>query len=49
MLVACYAGDQREPELIGEGTVDLTEVLTTGETDGSFFISISHPGGLIYI
>ena len=34
MRVACYADDPKEPELIGEAIVDLTEVLTTGETDG---------------
>ena len=34
MTIACYADDPREPELIGETEVDLTEVLTKGETDG---------------
>ena len=34
MSLACYADDPREPELIGETEVDLTEVLTKGETDG---------------
>ena len=34
MKLACYADDPREPELIGETEVDLTEVLTKGETDG---------------
>jgi len=34
MTLACYADDPREPELIGEATVDLTESLTKGETDG---------------
>ena len=43
MNVTCYADDLREPELIGETTVDLTEALTKGETDGTAF-SIS-PGG----
>jgi len=37
MRVACYADDLREPELIGETTVDLTEALTKGETDGTIF------------
>ena len=32
--IACYAEDLREPDLIGEVKVDLTEVLTKGETDG---------------
>jgi hypothetical protein len=35
MKVQCYADDPREPDLIGEGVVDLTEVLTKGETDGA--------------
>lgn len=34
MRVACYADDTREPELIGEGIVDLTETLKVGEFDG---------------
>lgn len=34
LKVSCYADDPREPDLIGETTVDLTEVLTKGETDG---------------
>lgn len=33
MALACFAAD-KEPELIGETMVDLTEVLTKGETDG---------------
>lgn len=36
MKVACFADDPREPEFIGEADVDLTEVLTKGETDGKF-------------
>lgn len=35
MRLACYADDPREPDLIGETEVDLTEVLTKGETDGN--------------
>jgi hypothetical protein len=34
MALACFAAD-KEPELIGETMVDLTEVLTKGETDGT--------------
>lgn len=34
MRLLCYADDPREPELIGETAVDLSEVLTKGETDG---------------
>ncbi|KIK65457.1 hypothetical protein GYMLUDRAFT_219527 [Collybiopsis luxurians FD-317 M1] len=33
MKLACYADDAREPDLIGEGLVDLTEVVTKGESD----------------
>lgn len=33
MALACFAAD-KEPELIGDTMVDLTEVLTKGETDG---------------
>ncbi|CAG7852608.1 SubName: Full=Uncharacterized protein {ECO:0000313/EMBL:CCA74969.1} [Serendipita indica DSM 11827] len=36
MRLLCYADDPREPELIGETMVDLTEVLTKGETDEWF-------------
>ncbi|KDR83529.1 hypothetical protein GALMADRAFT_649948 [Galerina marginata CBS 339.88] len=39
MKVACYADDPREPELIGETEVDLTEVLTKGETDEWFTLN----------
>ncbi|KAM6495740.1 hypothetical protein JOM56_008446 [Amanita muscaria] len=39
MKVACFADDPREPELIGEADVDLTEVLTKGETDEWFTLS----------
>ncbi|RDB23223.1 Ingression protein fic1 [Hypsizygus marmoreus] len=36
MKLACFADDPREPDLIGETDVDLTEVLTKGETDEWF-------------
>ncbi|EFI27740.1 calcineurin temperature suppressor Cts1 [Coprinopsis cinerea okayama7 len=39
MKLACYADDAREPDLIGETDVDLTEVLTKGETDEWFNLS----------
>ncbi|KAI0069000.1 hypothetical protein BV25DRAFT_1817926 [Artomyces pyxidatus] len=39
MSLACYADDQKEPDLIGETTVDLTEVLTKGETDEWFTLT----------
>ena len=35
MKIACYAEYLRDPEFIGEAQVDLTEVLTKGETDGT--------------
>jgi hypothetical protein len=38
MKIACYADDPREPDLIGDAEVDLTEVLTKGETDGSLVL-----------
>ncbi|KAJ7699897.1 hypothetical protein B0H17DRAFT_925810 [Mycena rosella] len=34
MKLSCFADDPREPDLIGQADVDLTEVLTKGETDG---------------
>jgi hypothetical protein len=36
MKIACFADDARDPTQIGETNVDLTEVLTKGETDGTF-------------
>ncbi|KAK7049686.1 hypothetical protein VNI00_005717 [Paramarasmius palmivorus] len=36
MRLACFADDLREPDFIGEADVDLTEVLTKGETDEWF-------------
>ncbi|KAG8979146.1 hypothetical protein FRC05_009356 [Tulasnella sp. 425] len=36
MHLSCYADDPREPDLIGESTVDLTEALTKGEMDEYF-------------
>ncbi|KLO12853.1 hypothetical protein SCHPADRAFT_853413 [Schizopora paradoxa] len=39
LQVACFADDPKEPELIGETVVDLTEVLTKGETDEWFTLS----------
>ncbi|KAJ3778390.1 hypothetical protein EV361DRAFT_930019 [Lentinula raphanica] len=33
MKLAAYADDAREPDLIGEGLVDLSEVITKGESD----------------
>ncbi len=42
MIVACYAEDVREPDFIGDTKVDLTEVLTKGETDREFGRVYSH-------
>ncbi len=39
--VACFADDPKEPDLIGETVVDLTEVLTKGETDGAVYQALS--------
>ncbi|KZT37645.1 hypothetical protein SISSUDRAFT_830922 [Sistotremastrum suecicum HHB10207 ss-3] len=36
LQMGCYADDPREPELIGETTVDLSEVFSKGETDEWF-------------
>ncbi|KAJ7283811.1 hypothetical protein C8J57DRAFT_746134 [Mycena rebaudengoi] len=36
MKLSCFADDPREPDLIGQADVDLTEVLTKGETDDWF-------------
>ena len=42
LRLSCYADDPREPELIGEVTVNLSEVLTKGETDGQLRINVSY-------
>ncbi|KAI0320257.1 hypothetical protein OF83DRAFT_1162511 [Amylostereum chailletii] len=39
MFIACFADDPREPDLIGDTMVDLTEVLTKGETDEWFTLT----------
>ncbi|KAJ7228839.1 hypothetical protein GGX14DRAFT_538898 [Mycena pura] len=39
MKLSCFADDPREPDLIGQADVDLTEVLTTGETDEWFTLT----------
>ncbi|CAK5263066.1 unnamed protein product [Mycena citricolor] len=39
MKLSCFADDPREPDLIGQTDVDLTEVLTKGETDEWFDLS----------
>lgn len=35
MRLSCYADDPREPELIGDISISLEDVLTKGETDGA--------------
>ncbi|KAF4619524.1 hypothetical protein D9613_005481 [Agrocybe pediades] len=50
MKVACYADDPREPDLIGETEVDLTEVLTKGETDEWFTLTYKDKfAGKVYL
>jgi hypothetical protein len=47
MRVSCYADDNKEPDFIGETSVDLTEALTKGEVDGElaqfyrYFLSLT--------
>lgn len=46
MRVAVYSDDPRDPDLIGEGSVDLAETLKKGEFDGALigwsdFLSLS--------
>ncbi|KAG8960060.1 hypothetical protein FRC03_007105 [Tulasnella sp. 419] len=36
LFLSCYADDPREPDLVGDCTVDLTEALTKGEMDEWF-------------
>ncbi|KAG2146635.1 hypothetical protein DEU56DRAFT_147649 [Suillus clintonianus] len=50
MRLQCYADDPREPDLIGEAVVDLTEVLTKGETDEWFTLMYKDKyAGEVYI
>lgn len=50
MRLQCYADDPREPDLIGETVVDLTEVLTKGETDEWFTLMYKDKyAGEVYI
>jgi hypothetical protein len=34
--VACFAKEHRSDDILGKGTVDLTDTLRTGEFDGEF-------------
>ena len=38
--MACYADDAKEPELIGEVTVPIDEVLKQGEVDGEHWLRL---------
>jgi hypothetical protein len=49
MKVACYADDAKEPELIGEVTVPIDEVLKAGEVDGESMASRDMGHGLISV
>ncbi|KAF9649643.1 hypothetical protein BDM02DRAFT_3186134 [Thelephora ganbajun] len=50
MKIACFAEDARDPTLIGETDVDLTEVLTKGETDEWFALSSKNKyAGEVYL
>jgi hypothetical protein len=35
LILSCYADDPREPDLIGEVRIDLTDALKKGEVDGT--------------
>ena len=39
--VCCYSKEPRQDELVGRGTVDITETLKTGEFDGEFSVCLS--------
>ncbi|KAH8834082.1 hypothetical protein DL96DRAFT_1694459 [Flagelloscypha sp. PMI_526] len=50
MNITCFADDPRNPDVIGETEVDLTEALTKGETDDWF--TLMHKGkfaGKVYL
>ncbi|KAJ7904333.1 hypothetical protein B0H14DRAFT_2490938 [Mycena olivaceomarginata] len=50
MKLSCFADDPREPSLIGQADVDLTEVLTKGETDEWFTLMNKEKfAGKVYI
>jgi hypothetical protein len=54
MKLSCFADDTREPDFIGEADVDLTEVLTKGETDGKilklfYVLSISYFRRMVHL
>jgi hypothetical protein len=45
MKVSCFADDAKEPELIGEVTVPIDEVLKLGEVDGKLWSFFWKEGG----
>ncbi|THV03294.1 hypothetical protein K435DRAFT_851962 [Dendrothele bispora CBS 962.96] len=50
MKLACYADDIREPDFIGDASVDLREVLTKGESDDWYtLMSKDRFAGKVYI
>ncbi|KAK7470857.1 hypothetical protein VKT23_002273 [Stygiomarasmius scandens] len=50
MKLACYADDIREPDFIGETSVDLREVLTKGESDEWYtLMSKDRFAGKVYV
>ncbi|KAG9003363.1 hypothetical protein FRB94_003186 [Tulasnella sp. JGI-2019a] len=50
MNLHCYADDPREPDLIGDTTVDLTEALTKGEIDEWFSLMFKNKyAGEVYL
>lgn len=38
--LACYAKEHRSDDLLGQGAVDITEMLQTGEFDGKYRLYI---------
>ena len=36
LKVSCFAKEPKEDDLIGAGEVDITEILKTGEFDGTY-------------
>jgi hypothetical protein len=49
MKVSCFADDAKEPELIGEVTVPIDEVLKLGEVDGKLWLSFWKRGRKLII
>ena len=40
--VCCYSKEPRQDDLVGRGSVDITETLGTGEFDGEYSVYASH-------